>query len=462
MMRCEDVLEQLNARADGELPAAQATALEAHLAECSNCRGAAETIPAIDAELRDAFVSRRAAAGRLGDRTALMARELANTATGTSPPNVALASAVPESWPAPRWAWAQMLAGLAAGFLLAITWFRPWEKQALAPEVLLPIEPVAHLAIATGPVEVQPAGEIQAFTCPESGPIARDSIVRTGPKAQCELSLQNGNALRLDCNTEVKLHKSKVVEVNRGRLWTCSQPGRGDVEIESAGCRVVAKPSAQLAIDCQPPAARLIVLNGAVNVQTAAQSLEVGPEKQVRLVRGVVQEPTWCDTSVETAWVNSVLALRRSDHPELADRVNRLLANVGAAKLSLMYEDELRRLGDDGVPPLLAYLTTTRDTPNTAQRATAAGIVADVAQPRWIPDLIELLTDPNENVRYCVARGLERLTGRDQGLKPETWQSGPWKSCQAAHQKWLKWWTANRDRYPAARREIPAPRANPF
>ena len=126
-----------------------------------------------------------------------------------------------------------------------------------------------------------------------------------------------------------------------------------------------------------------------------------------------------CDATLETAWVNSVLALGSSEHPELVERVNRLLANVGAAKLSLMYEDELRRLGDDGVPPLLAYLASTRETPNVAQRATAAPIVADVAQARWIPDLIALLTDANADVRFHAARGLERLTGRDQGCKPK-------------------------------------------
>ena len=170
-----------------------------------------------------------------------------------------------------------------------------------------------------------------------------------------------------------------------------------------------------------------------MNVRTGQKSMDVGPGKQVRIVAGKTgRDPEWCDALLETAWVNSVLALRSSDHPELVERVNRLLANVGAAKLSLMYEDELRRLGDDGVPPLLAYLASTRDTPNVAQRATAARIVADVAQSRWIADLIALLTDANANVRFHAARGLERLTGRNQGLEPDAWQSEPWAACESA------------------------------
>jgi hypothetical protein len=114
------------------------------------------------------------------------------------------------------------------------------------------------------------------------------------------------------------------------------------------------------------------------------------------------------------------------------------------------------------VPPLLAYLDATRDSANVAQRATAARIVADVAQSRWIGDLIAMLTDANPDVRFHAARGLERLTGRDQGLQAQAWRSAPWASCEPPHQKWLAWWAANRDRYPAARRDVEAPKSPPF
>jgi hypothetical protein len=208
---------------------------------------------------------------------------------------------------------------------------------------------------------------------------------------------------------------------------------------------------------------RLFVLEGEVNVQTGDESMNVGPGKHVRIVKGKLEEdPEWRDARLETAWVNSVLALRSSEHPELVERVKELLANVGAAKLSILYEDELRRLGDDGVPPLLAYLTSTRETPKIAQRSTAARIVADVAGSRWIADLIVLLTDANADVRFHAARGLERLTGRNQGCEPQAWQTESWITCEGPHQKWLDWWAANRDRYPAARRDIPAPVSPPF
>lgn len=452
-MRCEEVLNQLNARADGEQGAKDESALDAHLAECAQCRAAAESVRTIDEELRRAFSGRREAAARLAESTATLVRVSAGDAALFGPPVAT----------APRFAWRQALLGLAAGFLLALAVLRTWQPAAVAPVSTPPLEPIARLAVATGPVEMRATSQAGFFGCEPAAPIGRDSIVRTGPTARCEISLDDGNSLRLDCNTEVALHESKVVEIRRGRLWGCSQPGRTGLEIQSRGGTIVAKEAAELAVDCQPQSVRLIVVDGTVNVQTGVESVEVGAGKQVRIDQGKVEEvPQPRDALLETAWVNSVLALASSQHPELVERVNALLANVGAAKLSLLYEDELRRLGDAGVPPLLAYLASTRDTPNDARRTTAARIVADVAQSRWIADLIGLLTDRNADVRFHAARGLERLTGRDQGLDAQAWQSEPWASCEPAHQKWINWWAANRDRYPEARREIAAPTSPPF
>src|SRR4051812_26901095 len=451
-MRSEEALDQLNARADGELRAEDAAALHTHLAECSQCRVAGEGLSTIDADLRRAFVPRRDAAANLAESTIAALRE----------PAIAPAAIATQTAIEPRMNWIQVLLSLAAGFLLAGTLFRPWEPKFEAPDVVTQTGPVAHLAVASGPIDVLPVDQVEVFKCPTGWPIEHDSVVRTGPSVRCEIAMENGNALRLDCNTEVKLHKSEIVEVNRGRMWSCSQPGRKGVEIRSGGGTIIAKPEAQLAVECQPPNARLIVLAGAVNVRTAQKSFDVGPDKQVRIVQGKMEEPDTCNATLETAWVNSVLALRDSKHPELDERVSRLLAEIGSAKLSLMYEDELRRLGDDGVPPLLAYLASTRDTPNVGQRATAASIVADVAQARWIPDLIALLTDANASVRSHAASGLERLTGRDQGFKAEEWKVQSWTTCEGPHQKWLNWWIENRDHYPAARRNVPPTKLPPF
>lgn len=446
-MHCEEIQLKLNARTDGELSEEEIAAVDVHLVECSQCRLAADTVVAIDADLRRAFSARRQAAAQVAERTLDRLGALP-----VAPPSSMRGRRA-------RIAWGQVLVGLVLGFLLALVLPASWRRPEGGSTSALP---VARLAVASGPVEVKEATQGNFFLCPTDASIAPHSIVRTGSDARCEIALDQGHALGLDRDTEVTLREQGNVEVKRGRVWSTSQPNQRDFQIQSRGTTFVAKGPAQLALACDPPAVSLTVVAGAVNVRTDGDSTDVGPGRHVRIVDGKLREDPNCDPLLETAWVNRVLALRGSEDPELAGRVNRLLANIGAAKLSLLYEDELRRLGDDGVAPLLAYLASTKVMPNGVQRTVAARIAADVARTRWIPDWIELLTDANAEVRYHAARALERLTGRDQGCSAPAWRSQSWDQLAGAFQRWLSWWAENRDYYPAARRDLSVPASEPF
>src|SRR3954464_10257632 len=105
-MRCEEALEKMNARGDGELRAEDVAALDVHLTECSHCRAAGEAFSIIDSDLRSAFVPQREAAARLAESTigALRATAIAPTV-------------VPQAAIAVRVNWPQVLLSLAAGFL---------------------------------------------------------------------------------------------------------------------------------------------------------------------------------------------------------------------------------------------------------------------------------------------------------------------------------------------------------
>src|SRR4051812_14541278 len=110
-MDCDQALALLCARLDGALPPADGPGLDAHLAGCAACRAAADALREQDADLRRAFAPRRRAAVAVAER--VLAR---------LPPKV----------PAPRRngrrPWAAMLLSAAAGFLLAVGVFRPWER----------------------------------------------------------------------------------------------------------------------------------------------------------------------------------------------------------------------------------------------------------------------------------------------------------------------------------------------
>src|SRR4051812_6947301 len=137
-MRCEEAQNQLNARVDGELRAEDTAVLDAHLADCSECRAAGEAYSIIDSDLRSAFVPRRDAAAHLVEST------IAALRTSAIAPTVA-----PQAEIEPRVNWAQVLLSLAAGFLLAVAPFRPWESKGEPPD-LLTAPPRAGFAPAAG------------------------------------------------------------------------------------------------------------------------------------------------------------------------------------------------------------------------------------------------------------------------------------------------------------------------
>src|SRR5579862_5324941 len=113
--------------------------------------------------------------------------------------------------------------------------------------------------------------------------------------------------------------------------------------------------------------------------------------------KGLISRPASCqpqpvrDLARASKWIEEILVLKDRDNPELIGHVDDLLAHLGEEKMAFMYEDEIRALGDHCVLPLTRYIESARSAGQTARRRSAAGIVADSAQPWCIPYLIELL-----------------------------------------------------------------------
>ncbi len=120
---------------------------------------------------------------------------------------------------------------------------------------------------------------------------------------------------------------------------------------------------------------------------------------------------------------------------------------MGAAKGEFMDEHDIRALGDHCVLPLTRYIQSDRSQRDANKRRMAARIVADLAQPWSIGDLIQLLQDKDPEVRYQAALGLKRLTKQTFDREPAAWRQ-PWSSCAATYKEWQDWWQQNKQHYP--------------
>ena len=82
------------------------------------------------------------------------------------------------------------------------------------------------------------------------------------------------------------------------------------------------------------------------------------------------------------------------------------------------------------------------------KRIAAARLLADLAPPWTIPDLIAMLGDREGAIREHAARALQRLTGQQFG---DAAYLCPTESPQAASERqrqWQAWWEPNQSRYP--------------
>jgi hypothetical protein len=170
----------------------------------------------------------------------------------------------------------------------------------------------------------------------------------------------------------------------------------------------------------------------------------------VRVVRGVVAE-RWCehDAVFATRWVHDLLRKRPANAAEFDRRIDALLAGMDTRRPADAYESEIRTFGGDSAVPLARFLRSQCSAdPDRAEphptRTAAARILADLAPPRVIPDLIELLTCGDREVRYHAARALERLTAVDQGMPTNDWRESPCDPCAKTTESWRRWWEQNR------------------
>ncbi len=492
-MNCDVCQQQLNAHLDGvTLGDSELLSLAAHVADCPECSADSLAISAQHAQLRDVFADVRPATARVINATLLQLLNasveksiVVSPVTSPAPAElVAHNSALPpHPSPLPSYRF-QLLLAAAAGFLLALLLFRPWqradvaEQQVPAPlnddslsQIPAPhstiknhddpkqpkpaISRLAHLALATGPVEVRPAMLSTWATCPTSSDVEPGSLVRTSGGSKAEFAMSGGSQVRLNDNTAVKFNDDRNLELQTGQLWSCTTAQQKPFTITTRDTTITAQ-NAELYVTTTDNDAVLTVVKGSATIEGKAGEQSIAAGSKVRCFEGQVGEQHAAyDLLLDTGWITALLVMKGSESEELTKRTNDLLARLGEAKLSYLYEEEIRRLGEFGVTPLMRYVQADVTNPNDSKRAKAAQLIGDLAGVGSIPDLIELLSNPNANVRFQAARALQRLTGHDQGLPPGDWQKQSWDVSEPVARQWRQWWEQHRERYPTVREPAP-------
>jgi ferric-dicitrate binding protein FerR (iron transport regulator) len=472
-MNCEQALPLISAQLDGAASPADQAALEAHLQECGGCRASAEALQAQHADLRRAFAPRRRAAAAVAERVIARLRTQAPVALSTEgrqagstegrqaapPPSTGATLRVPAPRRPPgkrhfRIPWLPMLLSAAAGFLVAVLVFRPWERaqqpETVTPQVVEKAKERVRLAVTTGAVDVLPPGK-DTWQAINGGDLVEVGCkVRTPAQVRCEFRCADDSEVRLNGDTELTFRTGRQLALDRGQiLASVSAVAEGErpfqVQMDDASVTAL---GTQFDLARQPDEAVLTVLQGTTQVEAGGNQEIVKKGQGVKIARGqMTPKYPVKDLVRATRWVHEILVKKGRDNPELEKRVDDLLAQIGDAKMAFLTEPEIRSLGDHCVLPLTRFIQSDRAPQKPElkrRRQEAARILADLAQPWSIPDLIQMLTDQDGKVRFYAASGLQRLTTETQGCNPEDWRNQKKPETQEA---WLKWWEENKERF---------------
>lgn len=437
-MNCDSIMEHLSAWIDGELPAELQQQVAPHVQRCDTCR-------ALEAELRT-----------LDQRLQLemkpyqqQAHQIAEAVLAEVKPVIVPYQNKPIST-TPWRSWLLAVSAAAAGFFLA--WLLlprpPGAPNNSVPEQanLNPKPATAlQLTVASGAVEMQKDGNWTAM--PTGGLVGCGVPVRTSERGRCEFRTPDGSEVRLNHGTEIVFDSPRQIRLQKGQVWSTVAKAPDPFQVFAATITVTAL-GTQFDVAHTPDRTMLSVLEGNTRVENRGKTFEVASGHQFLVDKQQEsklpkQEFELCQA---TNWVHEILVLKGRDNPELSRRINDIFAGIGHTKMEFLLDEEIRLLGDHAVIPLIRYLQSDRSRDEDIKRRKAARLLADLAQPRSIGELIPLLTDRDPQVRAGIAAGLKRLTGQELGYSTQAWQAAAPMSCQSMQKSWQQWWNENQYR----------------
>ncbi len=431
-MNCHRAEELISAMIDCELDDDARLSLDGHLAECALCRETADSLQRQHASLGRAFAPRRQAAARVA----------AGVLDQLSQKRPNRRTMLPES-PLP---WSPMLVSAAAGFVLAVALFRPWQDRTQAV-----IPTAARLGLAIGQVEILRPGQASWQSLPSGGIVEVGAAVRTGTDARCELATSEGTFVRMNVDTQLRFEAQGAVRLTSGQVYGC--PTSQAPMLVKASDTTITAAQGRFDLVCLPDVEQVVLtaVEGKIDVFAQGKKQTVQRGNRVKIVDGtIVEQRPVADLIMATNWIHGILARKGDDDVELTQRVDALLASLGEAKMSYLYEEEIRAMGATCCLPLTKFIESSRSDARPHQRRNAARILADIAPSSSVGELIGLLSDSDATVRSYAAGGLTRLTGLDHGLPPDGW-SKPWADCEKTHELWLTWWEENKSHYERGR-----------
>ena len=356
---------------------------------------------------------RTALAPLKGDPQAIAARVLA--ALPDLPPEAA-----PAPRPAGRWPWLWIAAAGVLGFGFGYALRREAPPQVTPPTQAAGLPQVTALL-----------GDVEAFAPETKGSdvLANGAEFRfgtylnTGAFSKLAVRISPELELRLDERSGVQVEAANDLRLKEGQLWLAVRAA-APVRLRAAHATSIEATRGVLVARSGAEGVRLTVLEGSATILAGGQQLTLAAGQTATARDGKLDAAQQLESvATVTDWLLELQVLA-GDRKELEKRVERLLIDLGRAKLDTLADFEIRKLGNHCAEPLAAFLRRADVAKEQRLRRRASLLLADVADIRSLPRLFELLHDVDPEVRVAIARGIARLCGIDPGVEIGFWRSG--------------------------------------
>lgn len=460
-MNCDDVQDLLSAWIDGDVSEETDATISMHLRGCTPCAQEASALKEMHARLV-----------RLAPSEGSVDRLANHVLRAWKPTEAAIQPAVPALQSESQRTHWQTVVAVALVLVVGIGIWRQVQDNELGVRHDVPladsnddvradvvdttpfaVDGVANVVHTTGTVEVRYLDRedwlpvsFTPFACPS------DAAVRTGDDSLCQVETTSGGIVRLDEHATVRVCNSDEIELETGRVW-CRAANDGTLQltptlaettppetVDSLTCLSV--PVFSCPSNCSMQAQltdsndlQVHSVDGCIDVFSNPFGRQLNSGEAVQIVGGRVDREYEEDALLAMRWM---LPLMAANADEVETFTERVLATIGGAKASFVFEADLIQLGEPGAVPLLAFLQSTASNDRVEARQTAARVLSQTASDGMTSELINLLSDQDPEVRVSIASALLRLTGEDQGRLPETWREDV-SELQPALSAWQQW-----------------------
>ena len=345
--------------------------------------------------------------------------------------------------PAPRpvrWPWfalpAAVAAGIGAGLLLAPApeVDRTWAPMGNGP----PLRIAGFVATSTKSLMRREGGG--ALTT--GNPVHEGETLVVPADGRASLVLSDGTEVRLDRGTRLTLGRTGLRDMNlaAGRLW--SRVTRGDPFRIGAGETRVTVLGTELSIARSPERTEVLLHSGSARVEAAGVTRDLAAGQEVEFSGGKLSEVrrTYSE-AIATGWMIELYAYAGRHERDLADHMDRLLAETGRRKMAHLEEKAIvEELGPVCRVPVARFLVSevAKAEAETPARRKAARVLETIADASVATELAAALRDPDAEVRVSAAKAIRRVSDRAACPDPERFRAACDLDAAAAADAWAK------------------------